>query len=73
MVSSYPSAKWELYDLDTDRGETRNVAANYPEVVRELSALYFEWAGRTGVVDYNTIRPERGEVRVSAGRKAASF
>ncbi|MCD8260685.1 MAG: hypothetical protein LUD15_03685 [Bacteroides sp.] len=49
------------------------MAADHPELVRELSALYFEWAGRTGVVDYNTIRPKRGEVRVSAGRRAASF
>lgn len=29
----------ELYDLERDRGETRNVAAAHPEVVAELTAL----------------------------------
>lgn len=29
----------QLYDLESDPGETRNVAANHPEVVRELSGL----------------------------------
>lgn len=29
----------QLYDLRTDLGETRNVAAEHPERVAELSAL----------------------------------
>jgi arylsulfatase len=31
---------WELYDLATDRGESHNLAAKYPDKVRELSALW---------------------------------
>lgn len=41
---------WELYDLSSDRTETRNLAAERPEIVRELSAAYEAWAGRVGVV-----------------------
>ena len=65
LVSSYPSLKWELYDLEKDRGETKDVAAAFPEVVNRLSAAYFEWAKTHDVVDYEKIKPER-EIRVSA-------
>ncbi len=35
----YPEAEVELYDLAEDPGETRNVAAKYPEVVARLRAM----------------------------------
>jgi len=31
---------WELYNLKTDRSETRNVAAEHPDKVKELSELW---------------------------------
>lgn len=36
---------WELYNLKTDRAETKNLAAQMPEKVKELSA---EWEKRAG-------------------------
>ena len=39
IVSTKDSA-WELYDLSTDRAETKNLAAEKPEKVRELAALW---------------------------------
>ncbi len=41
--------RWELYDLEADRTETRDLAQEYPERVEELSALYGRWAVETGV------------------------
>jgi arylsulfatase A-like enzyme len=38
-VEAKSDAPLELYDLDADIGETRNVAAENPQVVRELMAL----------------------------------
>jgi choline-sulfatase len=35
--------QWELYDLEADRLETRNVAAEHPEEVRRLRKLLTEW------------------------------
>jgi arylsulfatase len=31
---------WELYDLARDRGETRNLAAEHPDRVRDLAARW---------------------------------
>ncbi len=33
----------ELYDLDADAGETRSLAPERPDLVRELAALYRDW------------------------------
>jgi arylsulfatase len=58
LVSDFEKDKWELYDIGKDRGETIDVAAENPQVVRELSFEYQQWAVRTGVVDYETIKPQ---------------
>nr|WP_295877161.1 arylsulfatase [uncultured Chitinophaga sp.] len=57
LISSYPSKEWELYDIDRDRGETTDLAAQQPEVVKELSAAYDGWAKANNVVDYDKIKP----------------
>jgi arylsulfatase len=36
-------AKWELYDMETDKTETTNLAAKYPHVVNEMEQLYIQW------------------------------
>jgi arylsulfatase A-like enzyme len=33
----------QLYDLETDRKEAKNVAADHPEIARELSRLALDW------------------------------
>lgn len=37
---------WELYDLQADRTELNNLAAQRPEKVKAMSALYHDWAKR---------------------------
>ena len=48
LVSRYPDG-WELYDLEADGTESRDLAASRPERVRELAALYDAWTRRAGV------------------------
>ena len=40
LVSAGRGGKWELYGLRTDRGETTNLAAKYPDRVREISQAW---------------------------------
>ncbi|MGC3972625.1 MAG: arylsulfatase [Pirellulales bacterium] len=35
--------RWELYDLSADPGETKNLAAEHPEVIAELWKTYDRW------------------------------
>jgi arylsulfatase len=35
--------RWELYDLKDDPGETKNIAAEHPEIVREMEPAYDRW------------------------------
>lgn len=49
LVRKY-GQNWELYDMDTDRTELQDCAAQHPDVVAELSAAYDDWAKRCGVI-----------------------
>lgn len=42
--------RWELYDVDNDPGETLDLAARYPEIVRRLSREYEDYARTNGVL-----------------------
>jgi arylsulfatase A-like enzyme len=41
---------WELYDMEADRTEMNNLAAKYPDRVKELSAQWDAWAARANVL-----------------------
>ncbi len=49
LVKKYPGP-WELYDMETDRTELMDLAAEHPDRVREMAAKYDEWADRCGVI-----------------------
>lgn len=36
--------KWELYDIDADRAETRDLATERPEILNDLVARWDSWA-----------------------------
>ena len=41
---------WELYDMENDRTETNNIAAQHPDKVRAMAAQWLNWAKRTGII-----------------------
>jgi len=41
--------RWELYDLETDRCETTDLAAEHPERVAEMAKAWDAWGRRIGV------------------------
>ena len=57
IVSIFPQNKWQLFDLETDRGETTDLATQNPDIVKELNADYEAWAKRTDVEPYEKLRP----------------
>ena len=36
--------EWELYDIEKDRTEWNNVAAEYPDVLKKMVRKWGEWA-----------------------------
>ncbi|VGO12775.1 Arylsulfatase [Pontiella desulfatans] len=47
-----PGIAYELYDLETDPAETRNLANEKPEMVQNLSKKCEAWIKECGIVDY---------------------
>jgi len=41
---------WELYDMESDRTETTDLAGERPELVEDLAVLWEEWARQCNVV-----------------------
>ena len=54
LVREYPKP-WDLYDMETDRAETTDLAAQHPNIVRELVANWQAWANRVGVVPWDDV------------------
>lgn len=46
---TYTSLPWELYNIDKDRGEMNNLAAQYPDKVKKMAAMWEKWAHKTHV------------------------
>ncbi|MHA6689865.1 arylsulfatase [Devosia sp. A449] len=49
LVRNYPKP-WELYDIDQDRTELNDLAAQRGDRVAEMAAMYEQWAERCGVI-----------------------
>jgi arylsulfatase len=54
LVSDFRRS-WQLYDLKTDRTEIHDLAAQRPDDVTRLSAMWQVWADQVGVVDWQSL------------------
>jgi arylsulfatase len=54
-----PDRFWELYDLELDRTENYNLASQYPEMVKELSAEWNTWAAGANVIPKPPVMPTK--------------
>lgn len=50
---------WELYDIEAERSEINDLVDEKPEIVEELKKLYFAWAERCGVLEFDDLRAHR--------------
>jgi arylsulfatase len=51
-VALDPTGNWELYDMEADRTEMNDVAAQHPERVKTMVRQWEEWAKRTSAVPW---------------------
>ncbi|MEP7363080.1 MAG: arylsulfatase [Acidobacteriota bacterium] len=58
LVSRNPG-KWELYDVEADRTEFKDLAAKMPAKVADFDQQYTAWASRCGVLPFDTL-PKAG-------------
>jgi arylsulfatase len=56
--TSWDTDDWELYHLDQDFSECRNLAESHPEKLRELIDIWWAEAGRNGVLPLDDRRAE---------------
>ncbi len=61
LLCEYDGSLPELYDLQEDRGETTNVAANHPDLVQRLTAAVLDW--------HALMPPDRGATYQPAPRR----
>jgi arylsulfatase len=52
LVAKGRNGPWELYDMDADRSEMHDLAAEQPERVADMSALWQAWAERANVLPW---------------------
>jgi arylsulfatase len=60
------SRPWELYDIDADRSELNDLAANEPARVAEMAAKWDEYAARANVLP---LQPSKGGKRKAGANK----
>ncbi len=62
MLVSLPGVgrEFELYDIDADRVQAHDLAAEQPEVAARLHGMYDAWATRVGVIPWPTLRARMG-------------
>ena len=50
LIEELPLHEWELYDMENDRSETKNLADAHPEKVAEMAGKWMVWAKKVLVV-----------------------
>lgn len=56
--SQFDGLEWQLYNIYYDRTEQHDLADKYPDRVKQMAEVYFEWADRSNVLPYAQMRNE---------------
>lgn len=58
LVRKYPG-DWELYNMEDDRTELKDLAAKFPARTKEMVAAWQQWADRVGVLPWEQASKEQ--------------
>lgn len=53
LPKPFGEARWQLFDMEADRGETQDLAERYPELTQELASKYEQWAKDNNVMNWD--------------------
>jgi len=70
LVAKGPRGPWELYDMEADRTETHDLAAEQPDRVEQMADAWETWARRAQVIPW-IWGPPYGEPEAPAPAKKA--
>ncbi|MDA7904882.1 sulfatase-like hydrolase/transferase, partial [Rhodopirellula sp.] len=56
--------QWELYNIESDRTESNDLAQNHPELVSELESLWLDWAKENFVERQRVEQPATGMPKI---------
>ncbi len=59
ITSKAPGISYELYDLETDPGETKDLSKQMPKIMAQLTETCRKWQEKCGIVDYAEILKTR--------------
>ncbi|MGQ9650642.1 MAG: sulfatase/phosphatase domain-containing protein [Phycisphaerae bacterium] len=65
LVAKGPAGSWELYDMEADRTELYDLAAEQPQRMAEMTAKWEAWAKRVGAVAW-LWKPQYGDAAEAA-------
>lgn len=52
ITALYPTGKWELYDIEADRTEQHDLAAQHPARVRRMASQWEQWARQNQAIPW---------------------
>lgn len=56
--------RWELYDIQSDRSETRDRSADFPDKVTSMDQLWHDWAASHLVETKRVVQPAKGMPKI---------
>ncbi len=71
VVGNGGSREPELYNLAADIGESKNLAADKPDKVKELLALYDKWNAEQAPASVPKEQPAKQKANATKGKKKA--
>ena len=58
LVRDWPR-DWELYDMNTDRTETKDLSGDFPEITVKLRKAWKSWAKTSNILPWKIIQRKR--------------
>lgn len=52
LMTRRTTTQWQLYNMENDRSELNNLADQYPDKVKEMSASWEQWANNSNVLPW---------------------